>query len=124
MAEAICSRCGASKDRGASKCANCGLDPQVDATTHVRAIYLSVDRFRNKRARMRYREELERIAEEIRAGRAPDYDEAEVRRLDAEREVVESVTASVIARWFVRAFWPGILVGTGLLALYLSRCAR
>lgn len=121
MAVAICLRCGASKKRPWTACGSCGLDPADDREVLVKSVYLSVERFEDGTERRRYRKELDEIASRIRAGEAPELDEAELKRLRKQRRLVESVPASAILGALFRFFLPVIVVVVILVVIIIVR---
>jgi hypothetical protein len=109
MSDAVCIRCGNRKRAPWRRCRRCGLDPTGDPEALVRSVYLSTGRFDAPDAKRSWSAALDAIADGIEAGSAPDFDEAELRRLRAQRDAVRSVAPSAVWGAVLRLFLPGIV---------------
>ncbi len=108
MAEAICLRCGVDKHQPWSACRSCNYDPMSDEEALVKSVYLSVGRFEDGDERREYQRELDEVARDIQQGHDPEFDEAELQRLRAQKADVESVPASTVWNAAFRLFLPGV----------------
>jgi hypothetical protein len=120
-ADALCARCGSAKRRPWRKCARCGLDPALDEELLVQSVYLSVERFEDGGERQRYRKELGELAQRMRAGERPAFDQRELARLRKQRRLVASVPFSAVLGALFRLFLPAIVVIAILVAIILVR---
>lgn len=118
MSTAICLRCGASKRAPYSVCPKCSLDPAGRVEDLVRSVYLSAGRFADDDPRQRtYPAELRTYAKEIAGGREIHFDEAELRRLNAQLQNIRAVPRSAVWMAVIRLFLPAVWFVGGLFAL-------
>lgn len=120
-ADALCARCGSAKRRPWRKCGQCGLDPSDDEELLVQSVYLSVERFEDGDERRRYRKELGELAQRMRAGERPVFDEKVLARLRKQRQLVASVPFYAVLGAVFRLFLPVIVVVAILVAIILVR---
>lgn len=121
MVNAVCPRCGTSKNRPWKKCSTCGLDPAQDEEWLVKSVYLSVERFEDGDDRRRYGIELEELAVRMRAGEKPDFDPAVLKKLRKQKRLVERVPASAAWGAVFRLFLPAIIVVIVLLIIIMAK---
>lgn len=121
MANALCPRCGTAKKRPWEKCSHCALDPAGDEEALVESVYLSVERFEDGDDRKRYCKELDELAERIRAGERPAFDEAQIEQLRAQKRRMESVPYSAVWGAVFRLFLPAIIVMAVLASIAILR---
>jgi len=125
MAEALCLRCGGAKRNPWRACRRCAFKPAPRSDELIRSIYLSTGRFEDPEEAAAYREELDHVAEAIRAGLAVSYDESELMRLRARAAAFTSIPSSAVWGAVFRLFLPAIaVVGLLLLATRLLRFLR
>lgn len=102
----MCIKCGEPKRKPYSKCASCAFLPKDDDL--VKSVYCSTGRYDNERRATSYQATLERLSLDVKNGLPIYFEPSELRRLEAQRKSVESV--SLLAVFWVLAQILGPIV--------------
>ena len=106
MPNAICLKCGTAKRQPWKLCQECGFDPTLQESAHVKSVYLSIGRFEDDDARDRYSVELAKIGKAIGRGESVEFDEDELERLLQQKQDAESVTVFDVVSIIFHLFLP------------------
>lgn len=106
---AICIRCGARKKRPPQECANCHLLPASEED-RAKALILSTAYEIDGEYKGKSQQELDKIAEQIRAGHPYPFDQNEVDAVIAYARSVEAIPASRLVFDLVKWIGPPILI--------------
>jgi hypothetical protein len=109
MGFSICIKCGDEKREPWMRCPSCKFDPRTNPDDLVKSVYLSTSRFEEEEGG-RYREELRQLARTIKAGECVKYDDSELKRLQKQKEMVDSVSLKTVCKTLFRIFLPAILL--------------
>ena len=115
MTEAVCIKCGAMKVGALTGCPDCGFDPASSREDSAKSLLLC-DRFQSM-------EDLRSIAETIKAGGSPRFDEAAIQALMAQIPAggVKVPLGCRVVVWILVAVMIGLAVFGAYLYLFLLR---
>ncbi len=109
MAESICIKCGSEKTAPWRKCRSCAFQPVEGSAELAKSVYLSLGRYEEGEERREYAIQLNALADTIRSGKALEYDETELLRLQRQEKVVRAIGHGDIGRALFRVLLPGLL---------------
>ena len=121
--QAICIRCGERKRAAYQRCGHCEFDPSQNGDDLVKSVYLSLDRYEGDDDRRRYEGELVLMGRALReGGELIDYEPAELSRLRAQKQLVDSIPPRAVWDAVFRLFLPAVIfLGILWLVVYLLR---
>lgn len=94
MPKAICLRCGQAKRAPWQVCLDCKFDPNGDAESLIKSVYLSAGRFDDNDAIKKYETVLEQFSQKIKNGKEISFDPSDLDRLRLQRVEVRVQTRS------------------------------